>query len=310
MIIVKDLSKAYGDTQALNRVSFEIGTGEIVGLLGANGAGKSTMIKTLTGYLQPDSGSAEIGGVSVLANSQAVQAQIGYLPENAPLYPELTVFEYLQMMADLRAIPPNEQRMLLVDAIDATGLTNRVNQPIGELSKGFRQRVGIAQAILHRPKLLILDEPTVGLDPSQIIEIRHLIKRLAEHSTILFSTHILAEVEMLCDRALILINGALRLDVQLADLTQSADVQLVLDHPPDDVADKLRGLSGVQQISREKDSFFIQAEADVDLPPAIFNLAAVQGWQLRELRPHFQTLESIFSNMLQESDDVLLPNNP
>ena len=149
MISVTELSKAYGDLQALNQVSFEIGPGEIVGLLGPNGAGKSTLIKTLTGYLQPDSGAAEIGEISVMADPTAVQAQIGYLPENAPLYPELTVYEYLQMMADLRSIPSVEQQEFLKDAILSTGLTERINQSIRELSKGFRQRVGIAQAMFR-----------------------------------------------------------------------------------------------------------------------------------------------------------------
>ncbi len=298
MISVKHLSKAYGDLQALDKVSFEIGSGEIVGLLGPNGAGKSTVIKLLTGFLQPDSGTADIGGVSVMADPIAVQAQIGYLPENAPLYPELTVIDYLQMMADLRGVPPNQQRDSLADAVYATGLEKRINQRIGELSKGFRQRVGIAQAILHRPKLLILDEPTVGLDPSQIIEIRQLIKRLAEHSTILFSTHILPEVETLCDRVLMLMNGQLRLDAKLADLAHSTDLVLVLDSPPTDVESSLAKLPSVAAVVAEENTFTLTAEGEADLAPAVFECAIQQKWQVRELRPDVRSLETIFNEVI------------
>lgn len=201
MIDVSELTKSYGPIQALQGVSFNIAEGEIVGLLGPNGAGKTTIIKILTGYLQPDGGDVLVHDMDVLELTREVQAHIGYLPETAPLYPELSVQAYLKMMVDLRQIPEAEQLERLSDAIYATGLENHLTRPIGELSKGFRQRVGLAQAILHRPKLLILDEPTVGLDPTQIVEIRHLIRRLAKHSTILFSTHILSEVEALCDRS-------------------------------------------------------------------------------------------------------------
>lgn len=303
MIKVENLSKAYGGLQALDEVSFDVGEGEIVGLLGPNGAGKSTIIKTLTGYLQPDSGSAEIGAVCVMNDPLTVQSQIGYLPENAPLYPELTVYEYLHMMAELRAIPPDDQQSFLADAIYATGLEERINQPIGELSKGFRQRVGIAQAILHRPKLLILDEPTVGLDPSQIIEIRRLIKRLAKHSTVLFSTHILPEVEALCDRVLMLINGEIRLDAKLEELAQSADVLLVLDEPANDVLDHLEALPGVAEVVADGNSYRLTAEAGADLLPAVFACAVSRGWQVRELRPVSQSLESIFSDLLNASEN-------
>ena len=188
MIQVRELSKSYGPIEALRALTFEIGDGEIVGLLGPNGAGKTTLIKTLTGYLEPDEGDVRIDGLDVNAHLLRVQAGIGYLPENTPLYPELTVQAYLKLMADLHLVPPSTQAAQIAEAAIATGLTARLTQPIGELSKGFRQRVGLAQAILHRPRLLILDEPTIGLDPTQIVEIRDLIKRLTQHSTILFST--------------------------------------------------------------------------------------------------------------------------
>ena len=218
MIEVAHLNKSYGDVKALRDVSFNIGEGEIIGLLGPNGAGKTTIIKTLTGYLQPDSGPFMVDGLDVLTQPQEVQARIGYLPENAPLYPELSVQAYLQMMAELRQIPrrkipPKDLRCRLRHRLE-----RHLTRPIGQLSKGFRQRVGLAQAILHKPRLLILDEPTVGLDPTQIVEIRSLIRRLAQNSTVLFSTHILPEVEALCDRVIILINGEVKVDARLAEL--------------------------------------------------------------------------------------------
>ncbi|HEY4723907.1 MAG TPA: ABC transporter ATP-binding protein, partial [Anaerolineae bacterium] len=228
MIEATQLTKSYGDIQALRDVSFDVATGEIVGLLGPNGAGKTTAIKILTGYLQPDEGRVTIDGLDVLTHTLEVQARIGYLPENAPLYPELSVQKYLKMMADLRQIPPADQVARISEAIHATSMAEYLTRPIGELSKGLRQRVGLAQAILHQPRLLILDEPTVGLDPTQIVEIRRLIKRLAKHSTILFSTHILPEVEVLCDRVIILMNGQVRADAHLSELAATSDAILVL----------------------------------------------------------------------------------
>src|SRR5512137_1294857 len=175
MIEVSELKKSYGSVEALRGLSFSIAAGQIVGLLGPNGAGKTTIIKILTGYLQPDAGTVTVDGLDVLTHTREVQARIGYLPENAPLYPELSVQGYLKMMAELRQIPRSEQIARISEAVQATGLAEHLTRPIGTLSKGFRQRVGLAQAILHRPKLLILDEPTVGLDPTQIVEIRRLI---------------------------------------------------------------------------------------------------------------------------------------
>lgn len=302
MIEVRDLIKAYGHIQALQGVSFNVADGEIVGLLGPNGAGKTTIIKILTGYLQPDEGTVAVDGLDVLTQTQAAQARIGYLPENAPIYPELSVQAYLKLMADLRQIPANEQRARLSEAIHATGLADRLTQPIGQLSKGYRQRVGLAQAILHRPRLLILDEPTVGLDPTQIVEIRSLIRRLSEHSTILFSTHILTEVEALCDRAIILMNGQLRADARLNELASSSDAILVLDKAVDNAANALKGLKGVNQVQQQPSAnghvaYRVIGKEDADLCPAIYQLANQHQWPLRELRSDRQTLESVFSKL-------------
>ncbi len=302
MIEVSELKKSYGSVEALRGVSFSIAPGQIVGLLGPNGAGKTTIIKILTGYLQPDAGQVTVDGLDVLTHTREVQARIGYLPENAPLYPELSVQHYLKMMAELRQIPQGEQRARLTDAIQATGLQEHLTRPIGTLSKGFRQRVGLAQAILHRPKLLILDEPTVGLDPTQIVEIRRLIHRLAEHSTILFSTHILSEVEALCDRALILINGLVKTDAKLSELEETADAVLVLGGKVDGVERCLRSLPGVRGIEPLRGgnghpAYRILGMGDVDLCPAVYDLARGENWPVRELRRDVRTLETVFNQL-------------
>ncbi|MFN8442491.1 MAG: ATP-binding cassette domain-containing protein [Caldilineaceae bacterium] len=302
MIEVQNLSKFYGDFQALKDVSFSVNSGEIVGLLGPNGAGKSTIIKTLTGYLQPDEGSVNVDGIDVLSNPQEVQSRIGYLPENAPLYPELTVQSYLRMMADLREIPESEQKARLSEAIKSTGLQDRMTQLIGTLSKGYRQRVGLAQAILHRPKLLILDEPSVGLDPTQIVEIRNLIRRLAEHSTILFSSHILPEVEALCNRAIIIMNGEVRADADLDELRGNSDAVLVLDKEVADAAGEIKKLVGVRKIETMRSehghpSYRIVGQDSADLCPAVFKLATQNNWPVRELRSDRQTLETVFNQL-------------
>jgi ABC-2 type transport system ATP-binding protein len=302
MIQVTDLDKSYGSVRALHAVSFNIAAGEIIGLLGPNGAGKTTIIKILTGYLQPDNGEVIVDGLNVLTDTQAVQSRIGYLPENAPLYPELTVQAYLKMIAGLRQIPPEAELQYISDAVYATGLEDHLTRPIGQLSKGYRQRVGLAQAILHRPRLLILDEPTVGLDPTQIVEIRGLIRRLAQHSTILFSTHILPEVEALCDRVLILINGEIKVDARLSELASTHNAILVLDGTIEAAADALRQLDGVTDVmlvgpANGRVTYRIIGSDKADLTPAIYQLAAHHQWPVRELRPDVQTLESVFNQL-------------
>jgi ABC-2 type transport system ATP-binding protein len=304
MIDVTDLSKSYGPIEALRGVSFHIGEGEIVGMLGPNGAGKTTTIKILTGYLHPDEGTVVVNGLDVLTHTREVQAQIGYLPESAPLYPELSVQSYLKMMAELRQIPEDEQLSRLSEAVYAAGLADHLVRPIGQLSKGFRQRVGLAQAILHRPGLLILDEPTIGLDPTQIVEIRRLIRRLAEHSTVLFSTHILSEVEALCDRVVILINGQIKTDARLSELAATLDAVLVLGESPAGVERALRGLNGVKSVERIKtpDGYpayrvLGRSGGEADLCPAIYDLAREEVWPVRELRRDVRTLETVFNEL-------------
>jgi ABC-2 type transport system ATP-binding protein len=273
-------------------------------MLGPNGAGKTTAIKILTGYLHPDGGAVTVNDLDVLTHTREVQAHVGYLPESAPLYPELSVQGYLKMMAELRQIPEDEQRARISEAVYATGLADHLVRPIGQLSKGFRQRVGLAQAILHQPRLLILDEPTIGLDPTQVVEIRRLIRRLAEHSTILFSTHILSEVEALCDRVIILMNGQIKADARLSELAATSDAILVLGDAPTGIERALRDLGGVRRIERihRPDGHpayrVLGREAQgADLCPAIYDLAREEGWSLRELRPDVRTLETVFNEL-------------
>lgn len=302
MIDVTHLSKSYGSVQALRDVSFHVEAGEIIGLLGPNGAGKTTMMKILTGYLQPTSGTAIVDGLDVLTHPLEVQKRIGYLPENAPLYPELSVQAYLKMIADLRQIPEAEQPACLSEAIYATNLEDHLTRPIGQLSKGYRQRVGLAQAILHHPKLLILDEPTIGLDPTQIIEVRHLIRRLARDSTVFLSTHILSEVEAVCDRVIILLNGEIRADARLTDLEACPDIILVMEEDRPGTTAALRALRGVRRVevtsSPDGPTYRVRVSDGQDLRPAIYALARDQGWLLKELRRDVRTLETVFNELV------------
>jgi ABC-2 type transport system ATP-binding protein len=298
MIDVTDLAKSYGPVQALRDVSFHVDGGEIIGLLGPNGAG---MMKILTGYLQPSSGTVFVDDLDVLTQALEVQQRIGYLPENAPLYPELSVQAYLKMIAELRQVPAEEQPAYLSEAIRATGLEAYLTRPIGHLSKGYRQRVGLAQAILHKPKLLILDEPTIGLDPTQIVEVRHLIRRLAQRSTILLSTHILSEVEAVCDRVIILMNGQIKADARLADLETSTDVILILSSETPGATTELKALPDVRRVEAipapDGVGYRLEAKSAQDLRPSVYNLARDQGWALKELRRDVRTLEAVFNEL-------------
>ena len=301
MIDVTEVSKSYGSIQALKDVSFHVAAGEVIGLLGPNGAGKTTMMKILTGYLQPDSGQVMVDGLDVLTDTLEVQKRIGYLPENAPLYPELSVQSYLKMIADLRQIPSADQPALLSEAVRATDLADHLTRPIGQLSKGYRQRVGLAQAILHQPKLLILDEPTLGLDPTQIMEVRRLIRRLARNSTVFLSTHILSEVEATCDRVIILLNGEVRADARLTELSATTDAVLVLSEDVPNVLRDLKALPGVKSIevtnTPDGRQYRIRGADSGDLRPAIYQMAREKNWPLRELRRDVRTLETVFNEL-------------
>jgi ABC-2 type transport system ATP-binding protein len=307
MIDVTDVAKSYGAVQALDGVSFHVEAGEVIGLLGPNGAGKTTMIKILTGYLQADSGQVIVDGLDVMRDTLEVQKRIGYLPENAPLYPEMSVQGYLMMMADLRQIPDADRLLRFSEAVRAAGLEEHLTRPIGELSKGFRQRVGLAQAILHKPKLLILDEPTVGLDPTQIVEVRRLIRRLAETSTILLSTHVLSEVEATCGRVIILLNGQVKADASLSDLAATDHAILVLSEASDDVVPALEALPEVRLVEAVQApdgcAYHVRGE-DVDLRPLLYQVARDRDWPLRELRREVRTLETVFGELTRGGESV------
>jgi ABC-2 type transport system ATP-binding protein len=310
MIEVQDLTKSYGPIEALRDVSFRVDAGEVIGLLGPNGAGKTTTMKILTGYLQPNSGSATVDGLDVLTQTLEVQQRIGYLPENAPLYPELSVQGYLKMIANLRQIPAADQPARLSAAIRSTNLQDHLTRPIGHLSKGYRQRVGLAQAILHQPRLLIMDEPTIGLDPTQIVEVRNLIRNLARDSTVLLSTHILSEVEAICDRVIILLNGEIKADARLADLEASTDVIMILQQGASNVTPDLRALEGVRSVTfhatADGPTYQIKGidipagsgKRPHDLRPAIYDLAREKEWPLKELRRDVRNLESVFNDLV------------
>lgn len=302
MIEVTDLTKFYGPIKALRGVSFQIKAGEIVGLLGPNGAGKTTIMKTLTGFLQPDSGTVIMNDLNVLTHPREVQVNIGYLPENAPLYPELNVQSYLKMMAEMRYIPQDEQLSRISEAVYSVGLEDHLTRPIGQLSKGFRQRLGLAQAILHKPLLLILDEPTIGLDPTQIVEIRRLIKRLAKRCTVLFSTHILPEVEALCDRVIILMNGEVKADAHLADLASTTNAILVLVEDVSEAKQALQKLDSIDSVDPFQTvdgypAFRVIGQQNADISPLVYQLASRHNWPVRELRRDVRTLETVFNEL-------------
>ena len=243
MIDAEGLTRRYGETLAVDSVSFSIGSGEIVGLLGHNGAGKTTIMKMLTGYLEPSGGRALVDGVDVAAAPETAQARLGYLPENCPVYPEMAIVDYLDYVAGLRGVP--QRPAALRKVLAATALADRAHDAIGTLSRGYQQRVGVAQAIVHAPQVLILDEPTSGLDPSQTEQMRQLIRRLAEKATVILSTHIMQEVDAVCDRVMILRAGELAVDERLATLKESTRVTLATDAAQDAVAAAVGGFATV-----------------------------------------------------------------
>ncbi len=245
MIQVERVSRRYGAFTAVDRVSFNVAHGEIVGLLGHNGAGKTTIMKMMTGFLEPSAGRIQVDGIDVEVEPRSVQERVGYLPETLPLYPEMTVIDYLDYTADLRGVPGERKPAAVVRAIERTDLADKALDPIATLSRGYRQRVGVAQAIIADPRVLILDEPTNGLDPNQTLDMRQLIAALAEHATVILSTHIMQEVNAICSRVLILRNGRLVLDESLDALKASERIVLVSDRSASELRELLDGLPGL-----------------------------------------------------------------
>ena len=306
MIHIQNLSRRYGETVAVHDFSVDIERGEIVGLLGHNGAGKTTVMKVLTGFLEPSSGTVALDGRDVVRQREEVQRKLGYLPENAPLYPEMIVQDYLLLMAELRGVPEEQRVPAVARAVLSTGLEKHLLRPISELSRGFRQRVGIAQAIVHQPEVLILDEPTNGLDPMQIQSIRDLIRQLGRENTIILSTHILQEVEAVCDRVLVMINGQIVEDAPLAELLRSDDYRTCL--RGDSIAAALSEIPGVREVRDEGTDeapegfrwWHLVCAPGTHPGPEIVKRASARGWTVEAVAREHRTLEAVFRKLQEE----------
>lgn len=298
-IKISEVNKFYGSQKALDQVSFEIGTGELVGFLGPNGAGKSTLMKIITGYIASDGGLVEINGEMVETKNTAIRSQIGYLPENNPLYTDLYVREYLEMVAGFYQLSNKKEQVLKM--VELTSLKTEQHKKIGALSKGFRQRVGLAQALIHDPAVLILDEPTTGLDPNQLDEIRQLISTISKNKTVMLSTHIMQEVEAVCTRVLIINKGKLVADGSIDQLkagkfAQKQTVWVEFDKSPDlETLRKIPGLLKIEQTG--KTSFLAESENNLDLRPALFHFAVSNNLVLLTLKEQQQSLENVFQEL-------------
>ena len=293
-IKVTTVSKTYKTQKALDNVSFSADKGQIIGFLGPNGAGKSTMMKILTGFIKPNSGKVFVDEIDVLKTPLEAQKTIGYLPEHNPLYAEMYVREYLQFQAAIFKADPNQ----IEACIEQVGLTTETHKKIHQLSKGYQQRVGLAAAILHHPKVLILDEPTTGLDPNQLIEIRALIKQLGKDKTVLFSTHIMQEVEAVCDRVIIIQKGKIIIDKQLAELQNNKQqvIKVVFDSPFD--KEKINQLQGVVSLKHiEKNTWQFIFENTQDMRPRLFDFAKENSFRILELSLESKTLERLFTEL-------------
>lgn len=298
-IEVRNLVKKFGNQTAVNQISFSVQKGEITGFLGPNGAGKSTTMKMITGYWQPDAGSVQLCGMDVAQNTLAVQEKIGYLPESNPLYPDLYVREYLGFIADLHRLKNKKQAIDHV--MDEVGLSAQSHKKIGQLSKGYQQRVGLAAALIHDPEVLILDEPTSGLDPNQIAEIRQVIRRLGKEKTILFSSHIMQEVEAVCDRVIIIHQGKLMANDTLAHLKQSQQQQIVRVEFAEKVqASVLEQLTDAKSLQQTATGGWEISCTDADaLRKQLLNLAVAQNLTITSLGTAVSSLEEVFRKLTQ-----------
>jgi len=300
MVEIQNLTKTYGTQNAVDNISFSAGAGEIVGFLGPNGAGKSTTMKIATGYLPPTAGSVRVMGHDVATDSLAVRRHVGYLPEHNPLYLDMYVHEYLEFIGSVHGLRGRGLRQRVTELVGRVGLSREQNKLIGALSKGYRQRVGLAQALIHDPDVLILDEPTTGLDPNQILEIRQLIREVSENKTVIFSTHILPEVTALCSRVVIISRGRLVANAPVAELAARAAGETVVraefEGPAD--AGKLGKLPGVRDVETGGPGIYLVRTAPgTDPRAAISRLAAQEGWILLGLRQEQQSLEEVFGEL-------------
>lgn len=290
-IEVFSVSKFYGEQKALNAISFSIDKGSVVGFLGPNGAGKSTMMKILTGFINPNEGAVSVNGIDVLKNPVEAQKNIGYLPEQNPLYLDMFVKEYLQFQASIYKIDKNSINVV----IEKVGLSSESHKKVGQLSKGYQQRVGLAAAMLHNPKVLILDEPTTGLDPNQLVEIRALIKELGKDKTVLFSTHIMQEVEAVCDRVIIIKKGEIVVDKLLNDIriNQSQVIEVTFDYKIEEQF--IMRLSNLKSYKNNYDTtWFLTFDSDEDMRAVVFDFAQENGLKILGLNTQNQNLENLF----------------
>ncbi len=297
---VKNLTRIFGEQRAVDDISFSVGQGQILGFLGPNGAGKSTTMKIATCYLPPTSGTILVNGHDVVQDTIAVRRMVGYLPEHNPLYLDMYVHEYLEFVASVYGLTGKAGRARVREMVDLCGLTLEQGKKIGALSKGYRQRVGLAQALVHDPQVLILDEPTTGLDPNQIVEIRSLIKRIGQDKTVIFSTHIMQEVTAICDRVVIINRGKLVADSDVASLqagNRSEKVTLVEFEQPISI-DLLQSIAGVISVTEMPGhTYKVTSSQEADIRASVFRIAAEQNWPLVGLRQQENSLEQIFQQL-------------
>jgi ABC-2 type transport system ATP-binding protein len=305
-IVVENLTKKYGTQRAVDNISFEVKTGEVLGFLGPNGAGKTTTMKIITCFMAPSDGDIKVGGLSIHEHQDEIKKKIGYLPENNPLYYDMLVLDYLDFVANLQGVPKDRIQKRIAEMVVMTGLNVEKHKKIGELSKGYRQRVGLAQAMIHDPEILILDEPTTGLDPNQIVEIRKLIKELGKEKTVVLSTHILPEVEATCDRIMIINNGKIVADGTSDMLRKQAQGQEVLKIQISEAGDRdsvITHLSGLESVALvdpvegNNSTFIINSNENLSSRKPIFNLCVLNNWVLTEMTPIETKLEDIFREL-------------
>jgi len=304
-IIVENVTKRYGGQKAVDNVSFKVKTGEVLGFLGPNGAGKTTTMKAITCFLAPNEGNIKVGGYSIREDPDRVKRLIGYLPESNALYPDMPVLDYLQFVAELQGVPKEEMKSRLLEMVQTCGLAQEKHKLIRELSKGYKQRVGLAQALIHDPDVLILDEPTEGLDPNQRIEIRQLIRNIGKEKTVILSSHILAEVEATCDRILIINNGKIVADGSSDDLRKKSQGKEILKVTIEggDVNEIYKSLQEIETvglvdiISKSEGSFEVQSKPETSSRKDVFKLCVDKKWFLTELTPTETKLEDVFREL-------------
>ena len=307
MIKVRNLTKYYGERLAVDNISFNIGKGEIVGLLGPNAAGKSTTMRILTGFLMPTKGDTWIADCNMVTNSLEGRKHIGYMPESVPLYTDMTVRDYLDFFARLRGVERQRARKRINDVVTLCHLEEYIDTIIGKLSRGFRQRVGLAQAIVHEPEVLILDEPTVGIDPIQISQTRSLIKELGKQHTILLSTHILPEVDLTCNRVIIIHNGKIIVEDRIENLSAivkgAKRLRLEVKGPQDQIIKRLQRIDGVKRVSKEGNYLIVECPINIDPRGQITETIVKSGWTLLSIEAMDMSLEDIFLHLTTKEEN-------